>query len=102
MPSADFCRLLRINHSILSPEASGRQTSQGKFDSLPRTTAEFTTNTFDGYGLRDQLLTRPVSYASYPVFIHRLALLFHASFRHHLAMMPLRFTNSSSRRVGIE
>src|ERR1039457_3298673 len=33
--------------------------------------------------------------ASYPVFVHRLALLLHASFRPRLATTPLRFANPS-------
>ena len=72
-----------------------QQISRGKFDRLPRTTAGFTTSVLDGYGLRCQLPTRPTPYASYPVLVHRLAPLLHASFRPRLATTPLRFANTS-------
>ncbi|HUK99658.1 MAG TPA: hypothetical protein VLX29_02250 [Nitrospirota bacterium] len=35
------------------------QTSRGKFERLPRTTAEFTLRAFDGCGLRGHLPARP-------------------------------------------
>ena len=38
----------------------------------------------------------------YPVFVHRAAALLHASFRPHLAMTPLRFTNPSPPSGWIE
>ena len=72
-----------------------RQTSRGKFNRLQRTTAEFTTSTLDGYGLRDHLPARPAPYASYPVLVHRLASLLHAAFRPRLATMPWRFAIAS-------
>ena len=50
---------------------------------------------FDGYGLRDHLPARPALHASYPVLVHRLARLLHASFRPRLAATPLRFANPS-------
>ena len=59
----------------------GRQISRGKFDSLQPTTAGLTTGALDGSGLRRHLPTRPAPYASYPVLVHQLALLLHASFR---------------------
>ena len=49
----------------------------------------------DGYGLRDQLPARPAKDASYPISVRQVAVLIHASFRRHLAMTPLRFTNPS-------
>jgi hypothetical protein len=61
MPSADFCRPLRIDYSTLSPESrTKRQISRGKFDRLPHATAGFTLRTFDGHGLRCPLPTRPL------------------------------------------
>jgi len=39
-------------------------------------------------------LVRP-GWPRYPVFVHRAAVLLHASFRPHLAMTPLRFANPS-------
>jgi hypothetical protein len=51
------------------------------------------TPVLDDCGLRDQLLARPAGWPRYPVFVHRAAALLHASFRPHLAMMPLRFAN---------
>jgi len=72
-----------------------RQTSRGKFNRLQRATAEFTTSALDGYGLRGPLPARPAPYASYPVLVHRLASLLHASFRPRLAATPLRFAITS-------
>src|ERR1700746_4055860 len=72
-----------------------RQTTRGKFDRLPRTTAGITTSAFDGCGLRDHLLARPAPQASNPVLVHQLACLLRASFRPRLATTPLRFTNPS-------
>ena len=72
-----------------------QQLSRDKPDRLQRATAEFTTSALDGNGLCCQLPARPAPYASYPVLVHRLASLLHASFRPHLAMTPLRFTITS-------
>src|SRR5207244_6547045 len=83
---------LRCAHSKFR---DAQQISRGKFDRLPRTTAEFTTNAFDGYGLHGHLPARPAPYASDPVFVHRLARLLHASFRPSVAGTPLRFAITS-------
>src|ERR1700677_1466332 len=74
------------------------QISRGKFDRLPRTTAGSTTSELDGYGLRGHWPARPSLLASYPVLVHGLALLLHASFRPRLAasvVSPLRFAMTS-------
>src|SRR5450631_28076 len=47
------------------------------------------------YGLRDHLPTRPARLACYPVLVHRLVLLLHASFRPRLTATPLHFANPS-------
>src|SRR5713101_1358342 len=96
MPAADCCRCIQV--VSLPPQSRLRdqqQLSRGKLDRLQRTTAGFTTSVLDGYGLRCQLPTRPTPYASYPVLVHRLALLLHASFRPRLATTPLRFAITS-------
>jgi len=72
-----------------------RQTSRGKFNRLQRATAGFTTSALDGYGLRGHVPARPAPYASYPVLVHRLASLLHASFRPRLATKSLRFAITS-------
>jgi len=72
-----------------------RQTSRDKNDRLQRTTAESTTSVLDGYGLRCHWPASPAPYASYPVLVHRLAFLLHASFRPRLATTPLRFAITS-------
>jgi hypothetical protein len=69
--------------------------SRGKFDRLPRTPAEFTVPVFDDCGLRSHLPARPAGSASYPVFVHQVAVLLHASFRPRLTATPLRFANPS-------
>jgi len=71
------------------------QASRGKPNRLHRTPAGFTATTLGGSGLCYPLLTRPVLTASYPVPVRQVAALLHASFRHHLAMMPLRFASTS-------
>lgn len=71
------------------------QTSRGKPNHFHRTLAGFTFSTFDGFGLRCLLPTRPIEPASYPVSVRQVAILLHASFRQHLAAMPLRFANPS-------
>ena len=78
------------------------QASPGKLGRLPRTPAGSTHLALDGYGLRDQLLARPTKPASYPVSVRQVAVLLHASFRHHLAGMPLRFANPSPPSGWIE
>ena len=45
---------------------------------------------------------RPTKPASYPVSVRQVAVLLHASFRHHLAGMPLRFANPSPPSGWIE
>ena len=96
LPSADFCDAVREPRGSLSPNTQDTpQISRGKLDRLPRTTAEFTPRTLDGFGLRDHWPARPVRNASYPVLVHRPARLLHASFRPHLAVTPLRFANPS-------
>src|SRR6266851_291474 len=47
-----------------------------------------------GYGLFNAELARP-AYAPHRILVHRLACLFHASFRPRFAATPLRFTNPS-------
>ena len=79
-----FCRFVRMSSP---PDLPFRRSG------LRRTPAEFTTPTLDGYGLRDHLLARPVGQASYPVLVHRVAALLHASFRPCLATSRLRFAN---------
>lgn len=72
-----------------------QQISRDKTDRLPRATAESTTGALDGCGLRDWQPARPAPQASYPVLVHRLALLLRASFRLHLTVTPLRFAITS-------
>jgi hypothetical protein len=52
-----------------------------------------------GYGLRYHLLPRPAPSTSYPVFVHRLTSLLHASFRPDLAVgaLALRYPFTSIR-----
>ena len=74
------------------------QTSRGKFNRLRRTTAGSTAGALDGYGLRRPLPARPPPTGLYPVLVHRLASLLHASFGPRLAasvISPLRFANPS-------
>ena len=71
------------------------QASLGKFDRLLRAPAGSTALAFDGCGLRDQSPARPARDASYPVSVRQVAVLLRTSFRHRLAVMPLRFAKPS-------
>ena len=102
MPSADSCTPVREPYGSLSPTKDTMQASRGKLDRLLRTTAGFTSRTLDGYGLRDLTPARPTLPASYPVLVHRLAHLLHASFRPRLTTTPLRFANPSPPSGWIE
>ena len=103
MPSADSCAVVRS--PLRFPQFRIRNTTQvspGKLGRPSRTPAGSTHLALDGYGLRDQLLARPTKPASYPVSVRQVAVLLHASFRHHLAAMPLRFANPSPPSGWIE
>lgn len=96
MSSADFCHA--IGNSLEQPSAdfdTTQQISWGKFNHLPRASAEFTTMTLDGYGLCAHLHARPIMIASYSVSVRQIAILLPASSRPNLAVTPLRFTNTS-------
>jgi hypothetical protein len=95
MPSADFCAALGEPRGPPSPLPDTTQISRGKFGRLRRTTAGSTLRALDGYGLRSYGLARPTLTPLYPVLLHRLAPLLHASFRPRLTATPLRFANPS-------
>src|SRR6266540_3380156 len=96
MPSADSCAAFKEPHGpSQSVIADATQASRGKSDRLPRATAGSTLRALDGYGLRGHELARPALTPLYPVLLHRLALLLHASFRPRLSTTPLRFANPS-------
>src|ERR1035437_2818598 len=88
MAPADFCPAVRPHFDSLSRRSDTEQISWGKLSRLLCTAAESTLRTLDGYGLRGKLPTRPAD-ALYPVFVHRLAHLIHASFRPSLAAAAL-------------
>jgi hypothetical protein len=69
---------------------------------LPRTSAGFTAPVFDDPGLRSHRPARPAAAASYPVLVHQIAVLLHASFRPHLTITPLRFANPSPSSGWVE
>ena len=75
------------------------QTSRGKFDRFPRTTAGYTLRTVDGYGLRCPWPTRP-ALTPHPVSVRRLACLLRASFGPRLTTTPLRFAILHLHQVG--
>lgn len=102
MPSADFSAPVTglAARSVRGPD--GAEISRGKFDRLPRTPAGFTASVFDDLGLRSFLPARPAEPASYPVLVHQVAVLLHASFRPRLAATPLRFANPSPSSGWVE
>ena len=94
-------RRVRARHLLLRRQRRGAHPPR-RSGRLPRTPAGSTGLALDGYGLRDQLLARPTRTASYPVSVRQVAVLLHASFRHRLAGMPLRFANPSPPSGWIE
>ena len=60
-------------------------TSRGKSNRLHRGPAGSTAPALDGRGLRCEEPARPAGSASYPVLVHRAAILLHAAFRPRLA-----------------
>jgi hypothetical protein len=88
MPSADFC--FPATPLGATPRLRVlKQISRGKLSRLPRTAAGSTLHVLDGYGLRGAKAARPTLTPSYPVLVHRLALLLHASFRPRLVAIAL-------------
>ena len=96
MPVDDFCRPVRMNRSILSPDSGTNGRSPEVISTAFRTQPpNLQTVLLMGYGLRGHLPARPAPYASDPVLVHRLVRLLHASFRPSVAGTPLRFANPS-------
>ncbi len=98
MPSADCCWTVREARASLSQlpwHATSQgipQLSQGKSQRLLRIDAGFTKQPLRGW--RTSWLRTHSSqdcHASYPVRVPRPAPSFHASFRQHLTLLPLRF-----------
>src|SRR2546422_7848335 len=89
MPYADFCPAVRRPFDHLSRRGDAEQISWGKLNRLPCTIAESTLRVLDGYGLRGKLPARPALAPCIRFFVHRLARLFHASFRPRLAAVAL-------------
>jgi hypothetical protein len=98
MPSADCCWTVREALASLSQfpwHATSQgipQLSRGKSQSRPRIDAGFTKQPLSGWRtLWSRAHSSQNCHASYPVRIPRPARSFHASFRPHLAVTPLRF-----------
>src|SRR5450759_2057302 len=70
-------------------------TQVGRRTGLTCANARIVSLALDEYGLRNHLPTRPARLACYPVLVHRLVLLLHASFRPRLTAPPLHFANPS-------
>ena len=84
------------------PMPAAAQTSRGKTSCCHRTPAGSTSPNLDGWGLRGHWPDRLPGPASYPVLVHQVAVLGHASFRPRLATTPLRFANPSPPSGWIE
>ena len=101
MPSADFCEAVREDSSSLSPSQDTPQISRGQLSYRPCIDAECIKHspTVDG-GLCCCVPSSPRLYhTSYPVRVPRPARSFHASFRPHLTVTPLRFPCPSAPRT---
>jgi hypothetical protein len=96
MPSADFCGAIRAPHGVLSPVAgTPRRSPEVSSTAFATHPPDLQGPPLDGWGLRDPPLARPDGPASYPVLVHRVVALLHASFRRRLAETPLRFASTS-------
>jgi hypothetical protein len=96
MPSADFCGAVRAPYGVLSPVAgTARRSPEVSSTAFATHPPDLQGPSLDGWGLRDPPLARPDGPASYPVFVHRVVVLLHASFRRRLAETPLRFASTS-------
>jgi hypothetical protein len=95
-PSADFCAAVRPPCDDLSPVAETQHRSpevrSTAFAARPPNLPPRPLMVVD-FAIRISLV-RP-GRPRYPVFVHRAAVLLHASFRPRLATTPLRFTNPS-------
>lgn len=85
--SADFClgRLSTTSVAVATQSGSPQPSSM-------RSHRICTFRIFDGYGFRGKLPRWSDADALYPVLVHRLALLLHASFRPHRASVTLAFS----------
>ena len=96
MPSADLCHAIKAPCDTFSPESETHDRSPAirltAFNAQPPNLQPAPLMDMD---FAVSCPARPAPYASYPVFVHRLASLLHASFRPHLAMTPLRFAITS-------
>src|SRR5262245_61811877 len=103
MPSADFCTAVGSPYDDLSPVAAPRRrlpdVRQTAFTARPPDLPPRSLMTLD-FAIACSLV-RP-GRPHYPVFVHRAAGLFHAFFRPHLTMTPLRFANPSPSSGWIE
>jgi hypothetical protein len=88
-PSADFCSAVRLPLGSLSRRSDTEQISWGKFSCLPCTVAGSTHCVLDGMWTSRYVARSSDARALYPVFVHRLARLFDASFRPHLTVIAL-------------
>jgi hypothetical protein len=86
--SADFS--LRVATLAFQPWG---EISPGKSALLRCTTARFTPPRLDHESFAVFGPLALLGIAFYPVFVHRLAALFHASFPHSVALVQLRFTS---------
>jgi len=96
MPSADFCAAVRPPYGDLSPVAETRrrppEVRPTAFTARPPDLPPRSSMTMDVAIIGS--LVRP-GRPRYPVLVHRVAALLHASFRPRLAATPLRFANPS-------
>jgi hypothetical protein len=101
-PAADFCCRIRMNYFILSHESetcskppliSSTAFNTPALDLPPGSLMDM------GFAITCSLARHPRPQIQFlyidPVLVHRLVSLLHASFRPHLAMMPLRFAITS-------
>ena len=102
-PSADFCAAVRAPHDDLSPDLETQHRSPEvrsvAFTAHPPNLPPRPLMVVD-FAI-DFLLVR-ADWPRYPVFVHWVAALLHASFRPRLAATPLRFANPSPPSGWIE
>ena len=102
MPSADFCAAVRAPCDSLSPFGTRRRPPQVSSIAFPAHLPDIQAWPLMDMDFAISPPARPTKPASYPVPVRQVAVLIHASFRHPLARVPLRFTNPSPPSGWIE
>src|SRR5260370_38617147 len=103
MPSADFCAAFQSPYDDFSPESeTQRRSPEVKPTAFTARLPDLPPRALMAVDFAIICSLVRSGRPRYPVLVHQAAALLHASFRPHLAMMPLRFANPSPPSGWIE